>query len=92
MHYADDRNKFYIKPTLILVAEKLAIDPDAELTYQEQHVRSSRYVFHETLYYVVVTLTTCGYGNITPETFLCLMLFVLVIMFAIFLSQANFQK
>jgi potassium large conductance calcium-activated channel subfamily M alpha protein 1 len=77
-------NKFYIKPTLISVAEKLALDPDAELTYQEQNVRSSPYVFHDTLYYVVVTLTTCGYGDITPKTSQGMMLFVLVIMFAIF--------
>jgi hypothetical protein len=47
-------------------------------------VRSSPYVFHDTLYYVVVTLTTCGYGDITPKTSQGMMLFVLVIMFAIF--------
>ena len=77
-------NKFYIKPTLISVAQKLAIDPDAELTYQEQHVPPLVYVFHDTLYYVVVTLTTCGYGDITPKTSYGMMLFVFIIIISMF--------
>ena len=77
-------NKFYIKPTLISVAQKLAIDPDAELTYQEQHVPPPVYVFHDTLYYVVVTLTTCGYGDITPKTSYGMMLFVFIIIISMF--------
>lgn len=75
-------NKFYIKPTLISRNKKLGLDPDAELTYWEQIVLPNPYVFHDTLYYVIVTLTTCGYGDITPRTTFGMMLFVLVIMIA----------
>jgi len=71
-------NKFYVKPMLIHLEIKLAADPDAELNFHESMCPDQTYVFLDMLYYTVVTLTTAGYGDISPHSTLGMFLFILL--------------
>ena len=77
-------NKFYVIPTLKSIEDKLSVDPDAILDDRESKCPPHPYVFHEMLYYVIVTLTTTGYGDIYPMTNYGMVLFVSVILVALF--------
>ena len=50
------------------------------VTENEERDDNQKLKFHNSLYFVVVTLTTVGYGDITPETELgrVLVMFVIV--------------
>jgi hypothetical protein len=60
-------NKYFIRPCLAQKAANYHTSDLFEL-FILKICPSKPYVFHVMLYYFVVTLTTCGFGDITPKT------------------------
>ena len=58
---------FTLFATLIIIASAMGeVENDHIRKHPEDKV--DQYRFHEMVYYMVVTMTTVGYGDITPET------------------------
>lgn len=77
-------NKYFVKPSLAGIEAKGKMDPPGELTSLESKAPARPYIFHEMLYYVVVTMTTTGYGDIYPMTPQGQMLFISIIIIGLF--------
>ena len=60
-----------------LIERKFASNPYYEPTYWETKCPKNKYVFHTMLYFSVVTVTTTGYGDISPVTIPGMLLFIL---------------
>jgi len=58
----------FVVPTIAEIEAKIAEDPFYELNDEEALVPTEPYVFHDMIYYLTVTLTTAGYGDIYPRT------------------------
>ena len=61
-----------------LIERRMAIDSHYQRNYWEKQCPEHKYVFHIMLYFTIVTITTTGYGDISPNTIPGMILFVLL--------------
>lgn len=81
-------NRFLIRPCFVALQEALALDPEAT----DLPICQERYRFHDMLYYVCVTLTTTGYGDISPKTVYGQTFFVFIFLMSLVVIAQQFQE